>query len=231
MCTMEGKILIPYCTTFSANQGGIDKIYYSRQAGYVVTTQHTSNGEMITRVRFDTAGCFDSNVALRSMQDGDVITVELSGPISKAASLCDDEFIIAADDYVNEYPIEMGEGFNPESVTVRESVAVQNSRNMYRSWYDVSSVKGNVTFKIPAGYKVDVSAEVLNGVAIVKFVQKVISKPKQEPQWTNLTHVKYPADAKVSKSDQSKLKTQKCFENETDMSLDLIKQLTKKYNL
>ena len=217
---MEGKLLVPYCTTFSANQGGIDKIYYSRQAGYVVTTQHTNNGEMITRVRFDTAGCFDSNVALRSKQYGDVITVELTGPISKSLLLEQDEFIIAADDYINHYPIEVGEKFNPESV------AVYNSRDMYRSWYDVSSVKGNITFKIPSGYKVDVSADVLNGVAIVKFVQKIVVKSKQETQWTDLTYAKYSTN-----TESPKTVDQKNRKSETDTGVDLITQLVKKYNL
>ena len=217
---MEGKLLVPYCTTFSANQGGIDKIYYSRQAGYVVTTQHTSTGDMITRVRFDTSGCFDNNVALRSKQCGDVITVELTGPISKSLLLEKDEFIIAADDYVNQYPIEVGENFNPESV------AVYNSRDMYRSWYDVSSIKGNITFKIPSGYKVDVSADVLNGVATVKFVQKIIVKPKQETQWTDLTYTKYPTS-----TESPKTVDQKNRKSETDTGVDLITQLVKKYNL
>lgn len=232
MCAMEGKVNTPYCTSFSANQGGIDKIYFSRQAGYVVTTQHNGIDEMVTRIRFDTAGCFDNDVAVRSMQDGGVIIVELAGQISKAVAINDEETIIAADDYVNGYPIAVEKGFTPESAVVC------NSNNMYRNWYQTQRVEGEVVFKIPVGYKVDVSAEVLNGVTVVKFIQKILTKPKREAKWTNLTTTRFPSET-PTKANQTNNQSfvQKCQENHYNTikgdinDIDLITQLTKKYNL
>ena len=211
---MTNKLDTPYCTKFSANQGGLEYVYFSRHAGFVVTTQHQNN-DMITRVRINTAGCLDSGVGVRSKQEGSVITVELCGKVSGCNRIADTETVIASDNYVNEYPVDI---INNQQATP-EFATLCNSQRMYRNWYQVDQISAEMMFRIPAGYKVDVSAEVYNGVATITFVQTIMQPLKKVTKWVDLTPNKFEELSCM------KARKKECSPN------DLITELAKKYNL